>query len=439
MINKLEKLNIINSFDNRIIIVFMIRSGGAALSLVISVVITRILGAAEYGIVAYGLSWMAILSIPAILGTDSIIVREVSILKEKHELNKIVGLLILSVKIVFLSSIIVFAVSMMFFWRLGERHLVLPMLISLLMLPFVSINSNLQAMFRGYNLIMRSQVPETLLKPVLLILIICISVLSGLHFTHMQVLLLYLLTTVITGLVFFIMIILIFPSVKPIKPTRQDLKALMKSVLPFSLISATSIINNRADVVMIGIIDSTTSSGIYNIATNGADLISFMLIAVNTVLAPTIAKLYNKKELFDLETILRNASKITIVATIPIFFIFLFAGKWILSFFGPQFTDGQYALILLCLGQAVNAGTGSIAVFLNMSGHEKITAIGFGLSAIGNILLNLLLIPRFGINGAAFATFASTSAWNILLLKKVIGRFNINPSIAGRRCQLHKT
>jgi len=436
MIKNFLKSNIIANFDNRIFFVFMIRAGGAVFSLIASLIVTRALGATEYGIVAYALSWMSILSIPAKLGTDSIIVREVSILKGKHEFNKIIGLFILSTKTVFLSSFIVFSVSMAVFWKFGNASLLLPLLFSLLMLPFISINSIQQAVIRGCNKVLRSQAPEMILNPLLLISIIGSGALVGFHFTHKGVLLLHLLITIVISLVLFRMVTLLYPAIKPINPSRQELQSLAKSILPFTLIGAMSIINGRADVVMIGVIDSTESAGIYNIATNGADLISFMLVAVNIVLAPIIARLYSQKEIFNLETILRKASKVAVIATLPILAIFAFAGGWLLDLFGPRFIDGQHALIILSIGQLVNAGAGSVALLLNMSGHEKNTAIGFGMAAIGNVILNIILIPEFGINGAAIATFTSTSVWNILLLRSVIVKFNINPSIAGKRIQI---
>ena len=54
-------------------------------------------------------------------------------------------------------------------------------------------------------------------------------------------------------------------------------------------------------------------------------------------------------------------------------------------------------------------------MLLNMTGHERDTALVVGMSAVANIALNLLLIPRLGLEGAAIATALGTLAWNVLL------------------------
>jgi O-antigen/teichoic acid export membrane protein len=50
-----------------------------------------------------------------------------------------------------------------------------------------------------------------------------------------------------------------------------------------------------------------------------------------------------------------------------------------------------------------------------MTGHERDSAAGLGVGAASNILLNLLLVPRWGIEGAAVAYAGSMILWNVLL------------------------
>ena len=72
-------------------------------------------------------------------------------------------------------------------------------------------------------------------------------------------------------------------------------------------------------------------------------------------------------------------------------------------------------LAILCIGQLANAGIGSVAYLLIMTGHGREAATGIGVGAIVELLLSLLLIPRWGASGAAVATAISLITWNVVL------------------------
>ena len=90
------------------------------------------------------------------------------------------------------------------------------------------------------------------------------------------------------------------------------------------------------------------------------------------------------------------------------------------------------ALKILCIGQLVNASVGSVGVLLDMTGNEKDSAGAIGLGAGANVALNALLIPRYGVEGAAIATATSIVIRNILLSVRVRQRLNISPTIFGK-------
>src|SRR5690606_14902262 len=90
------------------------------------------------------------------------------------------------------------------------------------------------------------------------------------------------------------------------------------------------------------------------------------------------------------------------------------------------FRTGYVALLILVFGQLINAGMGCVVVLLNMTGHERDTLNGVAVAAVANLLLNFLLIPRFGINGAAASTAVSLALWNILLARTVAKRLGLS-------------
>jgi O-antigen/teichoic acid export membrane protein len=74
---------------------------------------------------------------------------------------------------------------------------------------------------------------------------------------------------------------------------------------------------------------------------------------------------------------------------------------------------------------------GSASLLLVMTGHERDAAVGLGIGALLNIVLSLILIPQWGLEGAAVATTISMVAWNLLLVAFVFKRLQIHTTIFG--------
>ena len=64
-----------------------------------------------------------------------------------------------------------------------------------------------------------------------------------------------------------------------------------------------------------------------------------------------------------------------------------------------------------------------------MTGHEKVSSAGLGVSLVLNILLNYIFIQNFGIFGAALATASTTALWNILLIVFVRSKLKLKSTI----------
>jgi len=106
--------------------------------------------------------------------------------------------------------------------------------------------------------------------------------------------------------------------------------------------------------------------------------------------------------------------------------LLLFGGQALQVVFGQPYRSAYPALAILCGGQLFHAATGAPGLFLNMTGHEGDTAIAVAVTAVLNVLLNLLLIPQFGIAGAATATAVSLSGLKILLYRRMVSRTGID-------------
>jgi O-antigen/teichoic acid export membrane protein len=101
----------------------------------------------------------------------------------------------------------------------------------------------------------------------------------------------------------------------------------------------------------------------------------------------------------------------------------------VLGLFGEEFKAARWETIILSCGQLVNVGAGSVGYLMQMTGHHRECAWVFCFSAVLNIIFNGILIPIFGILGAAIATTLCMALWNIWLHQLVVSKIGVRPSI----------
>lgn len=163
----------------------------------------------------------------------------------------------------------------------------------------------------------------------------------------------------------------------------------------------------NADVILVGLMVSLESSGIYFNAFRTAGLMTLFTFAIELVIAPMVAQHYHAGEMRQAQAITALCSWAGFLFSLVIFAAFALQGEWILSLFGPAYAEGTLVLVLLALGLLFDAATGPSKIVMMMTGHERAYVVIFGtIMAIG-IVVQILVIPGFGIVGAAAANMGS--------------------------------
>jgi O-antigen/teichoic acid export membrane protein len=101
-------------------------------------------------------------------------------------------------------------------------------------------------------------------------------------------------------------------------------------------------------------------------------------------------------------------------------------GPFLLSLFGADFQPGYPTMLIVLIGLVLRSATLPVEYLLNMTGHHRDTMRVYAYSAFANIVLNLLLIPGFGIIGAAIATYTAMLAGNFFLYRQVQKRLGVH-------------
>ena len=207
---------------------------------------------------------------------------------------------------------------------------------------------------------------------------------------------------------------------------RFETRKLLRSSIPLFWVESLNLVMMWAAIFMLGMWKDTADVGIFAIASRTAALISFVLIAVNSIAAPKFAALYRQGDMDALGSTARNSAKLMTLMAGPALLLFIVAPEWVLAIFGPQFVEGATVLAILAAGRFVAVVIGSVNIYLLiMSGREHLLRNTVAIAGAANILLNIWLIPPFGLIGAAVATAASLSLQSLIACYLVYSRINI--------------
>jgi O-antigen/teichoic acid export membrane protein len=167
--------------------------------------------------------------------------------------------------------------------------------------------------------------------------------------------------------------------------------------------------------------------GVYAACVRVALAMVLFLTAVSYVFSPFVADLHARGETEKLDSLFKSITRWTVAGTVPLLLLMLIAPAAILRLFGgSDFTSGTTALRILVIGQAINVSVGAAGFVLIMAGRTGWDLTVYGVSALLDIVLSLILVPKFGINGAAAsqAITIGLSNWlRLALVKKYVRIF----------------
>lgn len=152
----------------------------------------------------------------------------------------------------------------------------------------------------------------------------------------------------------------------------------------------------------------------YALAVKLMTILSMVIVTVNITVSTKIAEYFSTKNNFELNKILRNSSRLIFILTLPVALLICFFSEYILGFFGKDYIAAKDALLILVIGQGICSAFGSASVYLNMTGRQHVFQIILVVAVLVNFILNRLLIPEYGMTGAAIAFVVSSFFWNFI-------------------------
>lgn len=192
-------------------------------------------------------------------------------------------------------------------------------------------------------------------------------------------------------------------------------RGLLRYSLPLVFRRMSSFVYRSIDIFLVLVILGSNAVGIYAVAYGLAKLVLMFSTAFNYLSVPIASEFEsegNISGMFDIQRIVIRWIAITsIIGVIP---MFLFPAELLSGIYKPAYTPGSGALTVLVLGFAVHNVLSTHANLLEALGRSRALAINGILAASTNIGLNILLIPRYNIVGAAIATVVAYLLLNLV-------------------------
>jgi O-antigen/teichoic acid export membrane protein len=185
------------------------------------------------------------------------------------------------------------------------------------------------------------------------------------------------------------------------------------------------------DTILLAALASPHAAGIYTAAARYVTQGAVVIHAVVFVIGPLVSGLLATGERERTQAVYQTATSWLTALSWPIYFSLAAFAPLLLSVFGREFVAGETALVILALAMLVAMACGPVNVVLVMAGKTSWNLLNAFLALAVNVVLNLALIPRFGLSGAATAWAASILVANVLPLVQLQLFLGLHPFGAG--------
>ena len=380
-------------------------------SFIITLIITNNFGAEVYGNYIYLLNYIVIISSFLLIGTNNGLAYKLPRIKNREKKGSYISF---AYTISFTFSIIVVLCIFIFLEQLSsiaDKRLIILAAPLIILIPLKNITMGaLRGLKRSLNLVIFRDVLSSLTFFINILFVVFIikklnveGIIIAQIITHIVI--------VTYGVVYLFKNKLIK---SPLSLAKGELKSFMRYSLFVFFTGIVAILLFRTDIVMIGYFLKAEDVGIYRVVIKLTTYIVFLNSNINIMLGPEISALSSKNKHNEIVAIYKLVTRWVVIFGACVFAFIIISPSNILSLFGNEFTIGASAIIVMAFGKIISLTFGPVALLNSMMNHPKSNLISNIFVLFCNIILNLYLIPKYGITGAAIATSISAILANIL-------------------------
>jgi O-antigen/teichoic acid export membrane protein len=384
-------------------------------------VIARFLGPEDYGLISLGFVAMMFVSTFSVMGFNSGMQRYIAYYRGKGDEERIKGTIVSALKVTFpmsllLMVLVIFNADWISNHIFHEPDLVPVLMVFAIGIPFWTLTNIFNSVSIAFQQIKYHVYTMYIFKDSFKLIAIVGLILLGygvigaavgwiIAVIGMAILSLYFLEKDV------------FPIFGgKVKPILMD-KELLFFSFPLIFVGISSLVTGWTDTLMLGYFCTSSEVGIYNAALPTSQLFNVILSPIGRIFAPVIVGLYAQNKISELKNVYSSVAKWIFSIIFPGFLLMvLFSKRILIILFGDAYVSGSTALSILAFGILVTSIVGPASSIISAYGRTKLVMWSGLAGASVNVILNLLLIPIYGINGAAVATGFSLALTSVLHL-----------------------
>ena len=384
-----------------------IRVGGAGLAYVMQILLAQWMGLTEYGIFVGVWVWLLVLGGVAPLGLNIQVIGQIATLHDAGDLRAWRGLMVTSLAITIGVGCLFAASGWALLFAMPELvapAYLMPIGVVLLCVPLIALTEVTEGIARAHGWMTSALAPTYLLRPVLLIGG-CYGWLQAGHSLNATAALAIAMAACLVTLSVQASAI----AVRVIRiggwgGIQTSAGPWLLAALPIVLTQTFELMTQNFDLIAVSYFLGAGSTAVYFAALKTIALLAFINFAVGAATANHVASLHAARKQAELATHVRGAINLAFWPTLAGAVVLVAVAPTLLSLFGEGFADNAHLTAILAIGFVAKGLVGPAELYLNVVGQQRACAVVLLVAALTNLVLNIVLIPLFGLEGAAAAT-----------------------------------
>lgn len=397
---------------------FLIRVGSAGVVYLGQIVLARLMGTSEFGIYAYAWTWVVVVGALADFGLGVASQRFIPEYSERKTSAFVWGYVALARKtaLAFATGVAALGAVLITLAQPWLNHyVVLPLYVACAVLPLFGLTVVQDGIARAFGWVNLALLPPYMVRPGLVVVIMVIAVMAGLPADATTAMGAAFVASAVAVAGQWVVLDRWIAGRIPREAKVYDSKRWLTSAAPIFIVGGFFTLLTNIDVLVLQEFRPPDEVAVYFAATKTLALVAFVHFSISAAVAHKFAQYHAAGDRAQLTAFIRSAIRWTFWPSLAAIVLMLMFGKPLLWLFGPKFVEGYPLMWILAGGLLARAAVGPVESLLNMLGEQKACALVYAAACAVSLTLCLLLIPRFGLTGAAAATSAALVVESILL------------------------
>jgi len=387
-----------------------------------SVVIARFLGAGQFGLYQLSLTTITIVGAVCYLGLDGGLSRFIPIAVKERREHRLWGIIQLGVGIPFLLSLILALVFILMAEQLSNELFQKPSLTPVLRIfcfaiPLTVLAGGLSSVVQGFKKVKYDAYSMSMAFQVIKLLGSVALLVMGMGVMGVAISYAAAIAVAMVMLLFFVN--RIFSLKRPFKSAKRNTREMFRFSLPLYFARLLNRFSRNLETLVLGVLGVLADVGVYSAILRLSNIGVMGLNALQRISEPIISELHSQGNTEELRRLYQTTTKWSLTFNLPIFLTVVLFADNLLSIFGNDFTVGAAGFIILSAGILFKAGTGFCGTVVNMTGHTKLGLYNSIIYVATAIILDIVLISRWQLVGAALAGTLTIILINILRTTQV--------------------